>query len=707
MVIENLQTTPLLEWLLGPDWYNAALLQPGALMVLLPLLLAAAVWLLAALRRGPMLVSNRVCTVVGVTVGGIGLVAALLMGLGALDLGIGAREMLGRAAGPVLPVVAWCLGQGWYEAALFRWLALLACLLAATFVLGWFVAAARSGPVSATTRSGRVLTEAVLDVVRTSPRRVLALAWLAVRESIRRRVVVVFAVFLLLLLFAGWFLNPGSDQPARLYLQFVLTATSYLVLLLAWILSALSLPADIKDKTLHTIVTKPVRQTEIVLGRILGFTAICTTLLAGMGAISYVFTVRGLQHTHELTAAYLHEEPLPGNKLPLLKGLTSLVHRHQHEATIDPSGGTVVEIKQGHWHDLGVEGSGPDATYTLGPPQGLLVARVPVYGRLHFKDRGGKDVDRGVNVGDEWTYRSFIEGGGKAAAIWTFKDITEDRFPESMFPDAIPLEMTIEVFRTHKGDVEKPILGTLWLRNPKTERKVEVRNFLAKKFATDVQWIPRTLSARKGDGQTETLDLFRDVVSDDGQLEIGIQCLEQQQYFGMAQADLYIRARDASFAGNFAKGYLGIWLQMVIVLAMGVMFSTFLSGPVTMVATLGTGLAGLFSGYMAELATGKALGGGPFESFVRIVTQQNIVSEMEPGLQTNVAVMSDHVLQAVLWVLSALLPAFDNFDFVDYVAYGFNVGDAMLWVCIFRAVAFLLPVCVAGYFFLKMREVAK
>ena len=74
----------------------------------------------------------------------------------------------------------------------------------------------------------------MFDLVRTSPRRVAALAWLAVRESIRRQVVVVFAVFVILLLFAGWFLNPGSDQPARLYLQFVLTATSYLMLVLAW-----------------------------------------------------------------------------------------------------------------------------------------------------------------------------------------------------------------------------------------------------------------------------------------------------------------------------------------------------------------------------------------------------------------------------------------------------------------------------------------
>ena len=45
--------------------------------------------------------------------------------------------------------------------------------------------------------------------------------------------VVVFGVFILILLFAGWFLDPGSPDPARLYLVFVLTATSYLVLLLA------------------------------------------------------------------------------------------------------------------------------------------------------------------------------------------------------------------------------------------------------------------------------------------------------------------------------------------------------------------------------------------------------------------------------------------------------------------------------------------
>ena len=82
---------------------------------------------------------------------------------------------------------------------------------------------------------------------------------------------VVFVVFVLVLLFAGWFLDSSSDHPARLYLSFVLTATELLVLLLAVFLSAFSLPNDIKSKTIHTVVTKPVRASEIVLGRILGF----------------------------------------------------------------------------------------------------------------------------------------------------------------------------------------------------------------------------------------------------------------------------------------------------------------------------------------------------------------------------------------------------------------------------------------------------
>ncbi len=654
----------------------------------------------------------------------------------------------------------------WFRESAVSWAVAVVTLAVVGLVLGWLVAALRYGPIRAFRQTYRALEGGVADLVRISPGRVAALAWLAVKESIRRRVLVVFVVFILILLFAGWFLDPGSAHPDRLYLSFVLTATSYLVLLLALLLSALSLPADIKSKTLHTVVTKPVRPSEIVLGRMLGFTVVGTLLLMVMGAISYVFVVRGLAHTHKLSEAELAvvdqaaEDPTSAPRA----GTTSRVHQHRHNVVVDTDGTARAEMTQGHWHGVSLNKSNGKTTYQLGSPQGRLLARVPIYGKLRFKDSGGREAKRGVNTGDEWAYRSFIQGGSLAAAIWSFEGITEEEFPRGMFPRGLPLEMGLEIFRTTKGDTrdETDIPGTsgsiavgtttpqiaqlqkqlealrrrqeevLLAEDPqrntfrpvapdapfedevreiqkqlqplraKLPPPVEVRIFSAKDFAPNVHYIPFELETDDG----RKLDLMKDVVRD-GHLEVSLQCIEPMQYFGVAQADAYFRAPDAYFAVNFAKGYLGIWLQMVLVIGLGVMFSTFLSGPIALVATLGTMVGGFFSQFMGRLGAGEVIGGGPLEALIRLLTQQNLITEMEPGLRTRVAKMVDPVLQKVLSAASSVLPNFGEFSFADYVAYGFDISPDLLLRCVLHAGAFLLPVFVAGYFFLKLREVAK
>ena len=90
-----------------------------------------------------------------------------------------------------------------------------------------------------------------------------------------------------------------NSNPARVYLSFVLGTTNYLVLLMALFLSTFSIPNDIKNRTIYTVVTKPVRASEIVLGRIVGFATVGTAMLVFMGAISYVFVVL----TFELSAS--------------------------------------------------------------------------------------------------------------------------------------------------------------------------------------------------------------------------------------------------------------------------------------------------------------------------------------------------------------------------------------------------------------------
>jgi ABC-type transport system involved in multi-copper enzyme maturation permease subunit len=618
----------------------------------------------------------------------------------------------------------------WLPPALLVWLVAVASLALAGVLIGGLVCVLEYGPGAGLRRLGRILWEIPVDLVRISPRRVWALTWLAVKDSLRRRVVVGFAVFILLLMFAGWFLDPDSSEPARLYLNFVLDATGYLVLLLALFLSALSLPGDIQNKTLHTVVTKPVRASEVVLGRVLGFTLIGTGLLVVMGLLSYGFVVSGLSHTHTLVEADLREVGPPDKQGRRAKtGYTSRVYAHQHRVHVEPDVKTgLVEAERNHTHELEAVRSEGGTAYRLGRPQGMLQARVPVYGKLAFRDADGLDTEKGINVGDEWTYRSYVQGQSDAAAMWTFEGIREEDFPRGL-----PVEFTLGVFRTHKGDIEKGVAGSLSLRNPKTGLLVELEIFESKEFSLNKQFVPRKIkrfaSAEMVSRRQKTpegtkyspppaeiddslddkdeFDLYEDLVAD-GRVEIWLQCLDSAQYFGAAQPDLYLRASDASFALNFAKGYLGIWLQMVLVIGFGVMFSTFLSAPVAILATAGSLLGGFFVRFMAELASpGTVIGGGPSESLVRLLRQDNMIQELNPGLGTEVVQMFDTVAGVALWVISYVLPPFGDFNTANYVSNGFDISPDLAMVHFAKAMAFLLPVFVAGYIFLKTREVAR
>ncbi|MCC6126798.1 MAG: hypothetical protein IT426_17685 [Pirellulales bacterium] len=601
----------------------------------------------------------------------------------------------------------------WFPRASIIYLALLVLLTLAVVFVGWMLSfirhgprqafswlttLGREGPIAALERIGRALWWCLGDLAMISPRRVAALTGLAVKESIRRRVVVAVAVFILVLLFAGWFLHPNSPHPAQLYISFVMTATSYLVLLLTLILCSLSIPTDLKNRTLHTIVTKPVRPSEVILGRVFGFIAIGTALLAIMGTVSYFFVVRGLAHSHELMLA----EDSDGKQLPPAKTSSARYHFHRVLSDSDSRGELWLEDKQSHTHSLGVErddDSGKITAAKIGPAEGELIARVPIFGELSFFDRAGKRTNKGISVGKEWTYRSYIEGDSKQAALWKFRDITEDRFPEGL-----PVALRISVFRSWKGEIEEGIPGSLSVRIPgpgSEEKWIEAVVFTAKDASIDVQTIPRVL--QRGD---KKYDLFKDLVKD-GEVEIQLRCLAPAQYYGVAQADVYLRTPDAPFFLNFFKGYLGIWLQMCVLTALGVFFSTFLSGPVAILSTAGLLVAGLWHDFLFRLATGQTYGGGPFESLVRLFTQDNVISEMEPGLRATVVQSLDSVFLVVLKALAAILPDFEKLSFADYVANGFNIPGELFVKCLCTAAAFIVPVFVASYFCFKMREVAK
>ena len=131
-----------------------------------------------------------------------------------------------------LPYLTWLTGYPWSDP-----LALLQSALA-IFVLtilvvgilalavGFLVALVRHGPLKAGDITYRVVVNGVSELFKTSPRRVWAIARLAVVEAIRRRVFVGLAIYIVLLLFAGWFLKTDYREPGKLFLSVVLTAST-------------------------------------------------------------------------------------------------------------------------------------------------------------------------------------------------------------------------------------------------------------------------------------------------------------------------------------------------------------------------------------------------------------------------------------------------------------------------------------------------
>jgi ABC-type transport system involved in multi-copper enzyme maturation permease subunit len=197
------------------------------------------------------------------------------------------------------------------------------------------------------------------------------------------------------------------------------------------------------------------------------------------------------------------------------------------------------------------------------------------------------------------------------------------------------------------------------------------------------------------------------LVDEAGQLEVAITCEEPAQYFGMAQADVYVRGRDSYFLWNFVKGYLGIWLQMLMVTCFAVTLSTCLSGPVAMFGTLIIYVVGFFRGFIISVATGEQPGGGPVESMIRTVTQKNMMTELDMGVVIDTAVPAlDKALMFFVWLAAMICPNFKSFNTSRFVAYGFNIPGDLLAQNATVAAAFFVVLSIYGYFLLKSREVA-
>ncbi|MCF6157177.1 MAG: hypothetical protein E3K32_01090 [wastewater metagenome] len=119
---------------------------------------------------------------------------------------------------------------------------------------------------------------------------ILTIAHHTLREAIRKRVFYVLIGLCILITFISLVI-PTTDEPnARI--KIILVVFFQVVVLLCIIgvilISALSLPSEIEDKTIYSILSKPISKLSIIIGKIIGFALLSALILAILGALNII-----------------------------------------------------------------------------------------------------------------------------------------------------------------------------------------------------------------------------------------------------------------------------------------------------------------------------------------------------------------------------------------------------------------------------------
>jgi hypothetical protein len=609
----------------------------------------------------------------------------------------------------------------------------------------------------------RVAVLLVGELIALRGRRLYSIARLAVHESNRRMWApwVVITVFLLVLAFLHWFLQPPrAAEMGRQYVSTLSLVCSMLLTVMVTILTPLSLPTDIQQQTIYTVVSKPVRRLELIWGRMLGYMALVTVLVAFFGGISLIYlwrTVRTeITRTEDAALKAKAEKRMSDFKL-LAEQADQL--RTRMRARVPIKGSLAFLDAKGQPHAMGIDvgmdqarreprshiegatssraiwsyGVVPDPFTRPGRMPVLLDRRIPVEefllpGTMEWyldkansldyeikraarsKEqpdlpaikvreidaaiaRNQSELERARAQYDATTnrFKELLKQADAAKAADNEKEVARlEAEAGKLASPPITVEMTFNVYRTTKGKVGEPVYAEIKAVNPRTLQEFEGDVFPVKEYYTNRVQLPPWILAGSG-----------------GALRIEILCINGTQYLGMSESDLYLLAREGNFGFNYMKGLFGVWLQAMVLTAIGVFAGTFLSWPVALFTTIAFFIAGqLAFDFLVDFSRQAILGGGPFESLIRIVTHDNQMSELAPTAGVVLAKTFDSLVMPVMSLLVYIVPNFQKLDVTNSVADGFMVSWQTILVNTLLALAYALPFSFAGYLILKNREVA-
>jgi hypothetical protein len=571
-----------------------------------------------------------------------------------------------------------------------------------------------------------VLLPFLVSLLSLRWRRIWGIARLSFKEAVRRKVLYVFASFLLILLFLGWFVPAKRESQLQTYVTVIFLCLTPILLVSSALLAAFGIPTDIKQQTIHTVVTKPVERFELVLGRFLGYTLLMSSVLLVLTPLSLFYVRRGI-NPDAAAESLKARDPLYGkltfqriNEAYTVSEFTSLVDREDHILNVG---------REWDYHKYipGVnleKETGPilQAVWDFDEVPAVLGRRPRVRCEYKFdiyRQSKGKEGEA-VRCSFFFHTRYFDPVSNDRTNYYNARNTLRDLQRPG---DTRQREAQQEKVRKALPGASDDVVGRLSDGMGKPD---EIDDLLAEQYGYhEVQ------AAKVVDYHTLFVDLpgglFRNARNGPPGggtparagaplLTTRVRCESSSQFIGMARYDIYFRQDDPgeedshwwAFAWNFCKGTLGLWMVMCLVIGLCVCLSTELSGIIAFLCVMFLYLGGWARSFIQELAEKKNPYGGPLEASYRLFSRKSLALPVDDTTLGKIATGSDDVFRGFARVFIKVLPDVERYSFTDQVANGFNIGliGQDLLPTLLLLLGYLLPWALLAFYWIKSREIA-
>ncbi|MHC4240706.1 MAG: ABC transporter permease, partial [Planctomycetota bacterium] len=364
-------------------------------------------------------------------------------------------------------------------------------------------------------------------------------------QALRMKIAAVFILLLIILLpVMGFSMTGDGTLKGRLqtFVSYGLSLTSFLLCLLTIVVSIYSLTSDIVQRQIYTVLTKPIRRFQLLLGKLLGVILLDAALLGLFSAIIYTITV----YTPRFFDASDAEVTRAENEFFTAR------------ASISPPEVDITREVEETYERLKRGGQLDELSRKFSREE--ILAQIASRKRLE---------KRAAAVGHELT--------------WEFEDIEPLDPNQSLFVrfkyDVSVNPPDLQVYgKWMVGDIRQAKYGTV--------------------FETPIYEFDRKDLIRT----SHEIEVPADAVAEDGYLAVVFWNvpLNNTVVIFPLKGGLEVLFKADSFTGNFVRAVILILFRLVFLAVIGILASTFVSFPVALLLCLVLFLTASFSGFVLE-----------------------------------------------------------------------------------------------------------